>query len=28
LVPASVNGSNPSAVQMQLSQSPRDPTSF
>ena len=27
-VPASVNGSNPSAVQMQLSQSPRDPTSF
>ena len=28
LVPASVNGSNPSAVQMQMSQSPRDPTRF
>ena len=24
----SINGSSPSAVQMQLSQSPRDPTSF
>jgi hypothetical protein len=28
LLPASVNGSNPSAGQMQLSQLLRDPTSF